>query len=246
MSDAPPASLHLTMPSDRRKRKRDRSAEHIPSAETEEKRRRIRQAGAMLFVERGVSGFGMSTLARQTKVSPSSMPYLYGKREELLADLVSRHVYELSQAVCAAYDATGTAAPRARLEAMLRGFLDAALADRHSHTLAMHALCALTERDRGEVRLRWRILFETLADPLLALAPACEENPRRVAMLAMAVAASVGNMLLWFDGAEELDRAEHAKRLATMLVAGVKGEPAGTCDRLGISCARAWLLLGDR
>jgi len=208
----------------------------------------------MLLVQRGVSGFGMESLARQTMVAPSAMPYLYKRREALLADLVSRHVHELNRAVCAADEATAPVAPRERLEAMLRAFLDAALADRPAHILSMHAQCSLFEREREAVRLRWRSLFETLAEPLLALAPAgsspaagsVEKDKRRAAMLAMAVAASVGNMLLWFDDAAALDRGEHVRRLTTMLVAGVQGDRAGTCDRLDMSCARAWLLLGDR
>jgi hypothetical protein len=121
-----------------------------------------------------------------------------------------------------------------------------ALADRHVHIVSIHALRALTERDREAVRLRWRILFETLADPLSALAPPSPDEPRHGAMLAMAVAASVANVMLWFDDAEQLDRAEHASRLAAMLIAGAKGGLAGTCDRLTLSCTRAWLLLGDR
>ncbi len=36
------------------------------------------------------------------------------------------------------------------------------------------------------------------------------------------------------------------RRAGAMLVAGVKGELAGMCDGLSISCARAWLLPGNR
>jgi AcrR family transcriptional regulator len=221
-------------------------ADYTPRPETALKRLRIRQSAALLFVEQGVLEVTMSAIARSTRVAPAAMSYYYGAREDLLADIVAEHVYALNQAVCAAYDTTSAADPRRRLEAMLRAFLDAAMADRHAHILSIHALCVLRDRDREAVRLRWRILFETLADPLSALAPPSPDGPRHGTMLAMAVAASVANVLLWFDDAEQMDRAEHAGRLAAMLVAGAKGVLAGTCDRLTISCARAWLLLGDR
>ena len=112
--------------------------------------------------------------------------------------------------------------------------------------LSVHGLCTLREPDLDSVKLRRRIMFETLGEPLAAFRAGPDDDPRPGAMLAMAVAASIANMLLWFDDAEQMDRTEHAQRLATMLIAGVKGSLAGTCDRMGISCARAWLLLGDR
>jgi AcrR family transcriptional regulator len=250
MSNAPPASLHLRIPTDRqpepRPRGRPPKSDYTPRPETELKRRQIRRTGAMLFAEQGVLEVSMSKIARRTRVNPNAMSYFYGTRQELLADIVAEHAYALNEAVCAAYDATSATDPRARLEAMLRAFLDTALADRHAHILSIHALCVLTERDREAVRLRWRILFETLADPLSALAPPLADEPRQGAMLAMAVVASVANVMLWFDEAEELDRGEHAARHAAMLVAGAKGGLAGTCEHLHMSCARAWLLLGDR
>ena len=250
MSDAPPASLHLRLPTDKRPAPRPRgrppSTEYTPRPETEDKRRNIRRAAAALFVERGLLEVSMSMLAKRSRIVPSSMTYFYNGRQELLADIVTEHLYALNQAVCDAFDATATAAPRARLEAMLRAFLDTALAEQDAHILSIHALCGLTERDRESVRLRWRILFETIAEPLAAFAPGAEADPRPGAMVAMAVASSVANVMLWFDDAEDMDRAEHASRLAGMMVAGAKGALAASCDSLHISCARAWLLLGDR
>jgi len=58
MSKDAPASLDEPIPAGRRKPKQVRVAEHSPSPEADERRQRIQQTGAMLLVQRGVSGFG--------------------------------------------------------------------------------------------------------------------------------------------------------------------------------------------
>jgi TetR/AcrR family transcriptional regulator, cholesterol catabolism regulator len=246
MNYKPPASLHLRLPTGpKRERRRVPGQDYAPRPETLERRRRIRRTAAALFVEGGVLAVNMSQVARQSRTNPTTISHYYGAREELLADIVHEHAYALSLAIATAYDATADAEPRVRLEAMLRGFIDAALADRHAHILSLHGLCALSERARADVWLRWHILIETLTDPLVALVPGLAEGKEPAMALALAGLASVANGLLWFDEAETMDRDEHARRVAAMLVAGAMGEPGGTCARPTMACARAWLAVGD-
>ncbi|MDR3536869.1 MAG: TetR/AcrR family transcriptional regulator [Acetobacteraceae bacterium] len=215
--------------------------------EAMEKRVYVRRMAAVALAQHGLGGMNLHALARAIHLPPSTLSYHYGTREELLGDLVADHLLELTQRVCAAFDASGEAPPAARMTAMLLALLDGIAADPHAHAVATHGSLALSARDREATSLRWQVLLSTLAEPLIASSPTLAERPRLAAALVQCVAGGCGDAQAWFAGLDGLDRGAQARRLAGMLLAGAGAErdghgPAGGCGGPSLACAQAWVL----
>jgi AcrR family transcriptional regulator len=197
---------------------------YVPRPETEAKRRHIREQAALLLSEKGLNRMSMTALGRAAHVPPASMVYHFGKREELLADIVNDHLYLLTQAVAAASDATCTAPPAVRLEAMIGALLDGAETQRPAHDLMVHGLTALLREDQDIARTRINVILAMVLEPLGALEPALDVNPALGQMIGMAVFFGMGDALAVSVQAGE--RARLSRRLASMLMAGVSRRAA--------------------
>jgi AcrR family transcriptional regulator len=193
--------------------------DYQPHRTTVEKRRRIRELAAMLFAEKGLHGMSMNALGRAARIPPASMIYHYGKREELLAEIVAEHLHSLNLSICAAADATAGQPAAARLHAMLKAALDDAANRHHAHMLSARGLCALARADQDDMRARIAVMIDTLAEPLLTDG-AC--GPGRTAVIKASVATVFAGIGEAADTARRAgaDRNDMARALAAMLIAG--------------------------
>lgn len=218
VSGDPPRRVHVTP----RPYGRPPVDRYTMRPETEQKRNRIRDVAAMLFAEQGLSGMSMTAIARVVHLAPRSMAYFYTRREELLADIVDEHLRTVLQAICAAHDAAATAEPAVRLERMLMEYLHEVRRDPHAHHVFVHALSALTERDRNAVMPRWSVIVQTLAGSLAEAVSWLSE--RGAEFLVATVLLGAGVALCRFDPEQVVELGEHARRLAAMLLAGAQEE----------------------
>lgn len=227
-----------------RKRRNRKKYPRLPPAQaSQQRRRRVIQAVMRKWAELGTIGTSIRTVALETGASPNNLHNLLGRREELLAEIMVNHVSLLSERVYAAAHATAGARTVVRLEAILVAFLTCATKEAEAHHLLHHALIGLAAPGREEVRRRYRLVLEVVAEPLRELAPAAQD--KRVMALALAAVGAMGDALLWFDPMAEMDVVGTAARLTTMLLAAV-GASGGLGPRPGCggpvaACARAWL-----
>lgn len=218
VSDDPPRGGHATP----RPYARAPADRYTMRPETEEKRNRIRDVAAMLFAEQGLSGMSMNAIARAVHLAPGAMAYFYGKREELLTDIIDEHLRAVLQAVCAAHDAAATAEPAMRLERMVVEYLREVRRAPHAHHAFVRALSALTERDRDVVMVRWSVIVQTLAG---SLAEAVSWLSERGAEFPVAtVVLGAGEALCRFDPQHVVELGAHAHCLTAMLLAGAQAE----------------------
>lgn len=187
-------------------------------SETVEKRHHIRGLAAALFAHNGLLGMSMTALGRVAGVPPASMAYHYGKREELLIEVVSQHLDLLARQVSAACDASAETSPETQIEDMCLAFLDTAQSQPDAHFVAVHALCAVSASDRRAMKARWASFAETLGEPLTRLSPMLAAHPKIATMLAMSLIFSSGDAFLAFDPQDEIDRPAFARRLAAGLI----------------------------
>jgi AcrR family transcriptional regulator len=206
-----------------------------------ESRRRILQAATVLWAEHGIIGDSLGLLAKRAGVSHATVYNQMGNREEMLTQILTDQVARLTQSVRAAADAAAEAPAAAKLEAMLLAYLTCVAANPRAQSLLQNGLGALPPHRRAGVRLRHRILLELLVEPLRQIWPSLD----RTLALALAAAGSVSDSLLWFDPQHQLDPQDTARRLTTMLLAGLhNAEDAGPrpgCGGPVAACARGWL-----
>jgi len=219
---------------------------YMPRPATVHNRLRVLEAATLLWAAQGIGGGSVRALSREAGVAPATINYVLGKRDEVLAEILGEHLDALSRRVCTAADANQAAPPALRLEALLTAYLEGIATAPHAHFLLQHALCSLSPRGREMVRGRYRVLLDLLGEPLVQLVP--EAKGSLVAALALAAVGAVGDALLWFEPAGEMEVRATARRLTTMLLAAVGSEigdgPRPGCGGPIQACARAWLAGG--
>src|SRR5580658_8367616 len=113
-----------------------------PRASTVERSREIREIAARYIAEHGLWKFSMLALARHLKCLLPTLCYYYKKREELISDIVLRHVETLRARTSLAMDEIKDDNPCNALHAFAREYLLVGLAEQDFHRL-MVAYAAL-------------------------------------------------------------------------------------------------------
>ena len=109
-----------------------------PRAATIERSREIREAAARLIAERGLWRFSMLALARRLNCLLPTLCYYYKKREELIADIVLRHVETLRTRTALAMEEAEDSLPAGEIHAFAREYLLVAIAEPDFHRLMVH------------------------------------------------------------------------------------------------------------
>ncbi|HET6196283.1 MAG TPA: TetR/AcrR family transcriptional regulator [Acetobacteraceae bacterium] len=199
------------------------AASATPVEESRARRQDIRRAAAQMIAERGVLKATMQGVGRAVKLRGSSLYHYYATREALFAEIMLEHLHALGLKVCAAFDATETAGPRQRLEAMIAAFLDAALAERNEHRLTLRSGDVLNEDKRHAVRVRTRSLVDLFGEVLALAVP--DAAPAAVQVAAMSLVAAMSCAALWFHQDGEVAVADYARMLALMAMSGAAADP---------------------
>src|ERR1700734_4550417 len=94
-----------------------------PRPTTIERSREIREIAARYIAENGLWRFSMLSLAKHLNCLLPTLCYYYKKREELISDIVLRHVETLRARTSLAMDETGDEGPAGELHAFAREYL---------------------------------------------------------------------------------------------------------------------------
>jgi AcrR family transcriptional regulator len=148
---------------------------YTPRSSTAERSREIREIAARYIAERGLWKFSMLALARHLKCLLPTLCYYYKKREELITDIVLRHVETLRSRAGLAIDGAAEETPTGKLRAFAREYLLVALAEREAHKLTVIYGDLAGPEDGEPFYARWELLREVVERLLAASAP---EMPR--------------------------------------------------------------------
>ncbi|HJS86143.1 MAG TPA: TetR/AcrR family transcriptional regulator, partial [Acetobacteraceae bacterium] len=175
----------------------------------------IRKEGARLFAEYGVGAVGLGRVADALGMSKAALQGYYANRRDLLLDMLDEHLFELNEAVGAAFDAR-PAGP-SRLEAVVAAWLDHVAADPHAHRTLHFSAHLLPPEQREAVSLKHRICLETAYLALTGAAPALAERPDLTEPLLGTMRALLDDPTTWPEPESLEDRTRRARRATGMM-----------------------------
>jgi AcrR family transcriptional regulator len=170
-----------------------------PRASTVERSREIREIAARYIAEHGLWKFSMLALARHLKCLLPTLCYYYKKREELITDIVLRHVETLRSRTGLAIDEAAEETPTGELRAFAREYLLVALAERDFHRLTVIYADLAGPADGEPFHVRWESLREVVECRLTAHAPALKGKPETARALSRALLDTLSGATAWLE-----------------------------------------------
>ncbi len=170
-----------------------------PRPSTIERSRDIREIGARFIAEHGLWRFSMLALARQLNCLLPTLCYYYKKREELIADIVLRHVETLRTRTGLAMDETDDETAAGELRAFAREYLLVALAEQDFHRLMVGFPSLTGPVDARDYMVRWESLREMVETRLTAHAPILAGKPETARSLSRALMDCLSGAALWLE-----------------------------------------------
>jgi len=162
---------------------------------SEERRRRLLDAGLDLFGTRGYAATTIEALCAAARLNPRYFYAEVDSREALLRAVYDRHVEEVRQAVLAAI-AAAPPDPRGRLTVALRAFVDGSLADERAARVNYFEMIGVSpdlERRRREVLGAYADL---VADQVAAIEPPILPPGADLRMSAVALVSATDGLII--------------------------------------------------
>lgn len=182
----------------------------------EEKRALIVEAAARLFAEKGFDGASLADLAEACATSKSLIYHYYASKEEILYDLMRRHVDELLAA--AETGAAGGGDPRSALRAFARGLLRKYAGAAARQKVLLYDLARLPPRLREDIVARERRLVAR-AEAIIARAAPEGADRSRIRASAMLFFGMLNWTPNWFRPSGAMSRDELADLAADTALA---------------------------
>jgi AcrR family transcriptional regulator len=170
-----------------------------PRPSTVERSREIREIAARYIAEHGLWRFSMLSLAKHLNCLLPTLCYYYKKREELISDIVLRHVETLRARTCAAMDGTEDGTPAAELHAFAREYLLVGLAEQDFHRLMTQYSGLAGPIDGNSYNLRHEALREMVERRLTAHAPGLAGKPEAARALSRAMLDALSGAAIWLE-----------------------------------------------
>src|SRR5277367_2603150 len=148
-----------------------------PRPSTVERSREIREIAARYIAVHGLWRFSMLSLAKHLNCLLPTLCYYYKKREELISDIVLRHVETLRARTGLAMDEAEHDRPAGELHAFAREYLLAGLAEQDFHRLMVGYAELAGPSDGLPFITRRETLRQMVEGRLIAHAPALGEKP---------------------------------------------------------------------
>jgi len=199
---------------------------YTPDPGTWMKRREILGAAARLADEEGIWRLSVRAVAKSMHLVGPTLSYYFPNREAMVAEIVTEHLYTLTQRVGDAIDGAAEGGPAAELEAFATAFLTLALTERHEHRLMIRSGDVLPARDRRGVGLRWAILRELVEERLVGAVPALADRSEAARALAMGLLSALSGAALWDQPGGETAVRDLAAVLVGAALAGAAGQLA--------------------
>jgi AcrR family transcriptional regulator len=148
-----------------------------PRPTTIERSREIREVAARYITEHGLWRFSMLALAKHLNCLLPTLCYYYKKREELITDIVLRHVETLHARTSLAMDEAGDESPAGELHAFAREYLLVGLAEQDFHRLTVSYAALAGPAEGRPFTARRESLREMVEFRLTAHAPGLAGKP---------------------------------------------------------------------
>ena len=177
----------------------DIRAGYRPRLATIERSREIREIAAHYIAEHGVWRFSMLSLARHLNCLLPTLCYYYKKREELIADIVLRHIETLRARAGLAMDESQDESPAGEIRAFAREYLLAALAEQDFHRLMAGFAGLAGPADAHAFLLRREALREMVETRLTAHAPVLAGKPATAQALSRALLDTLSGAAIWME-----------------------------------------------
>jgi AcrR family transcriptional regulator len=186
-----------------------------------ERRERLLDAGLELFGTLGYQATTIEAICAEAHVHPRYFYEEFGGREELLGAVYDRHVDAVMRKVSAATEAAGRNS-RSRLEAGLREFVTATLADERAARVNYFEIVGVSPELEARRRAVLRDYAEMIAARARALSQPRQPTAERMAdarLIAVAfVGATDGLLIDWLTNAKRGDRDELVATLISIFV----------------------------
>jgi AcrR family transcriptional regulator len=170
-----------------------------PRPSTIERAREIREIAARYITRNGLWRFSMLSLARHLNCLLPTLCYYYKKREELITDIVLRHIEALRTRTALAMDESEDGSPASELHAFAREYLLVGLAEQDFHRL-MVGFAELAGPEDAKVFIgRRESLREMVESRLTAYAPALAGKPDTARALSHAMLDTLSGAAMWLE-----------------------------------------------
>ena len=170
-----------------------------PRPATIERSREIREIAARYIAKYGLWRFSMLSLAKHLNCLLPTLCYYYKKREELVADIVLRHVETLRARTGLAMDEVEDGSPANELQAFAREYLLVALAEQDFHRLMLGYADLAGPYDGKPFIARRESLREIVEARLTAHAPALAGKPDTARALSRAMLDTLSGAATWLE-----------------------------------------------
>jgi AcrR family transcriptional regulator len=158
-----------------------------PRPTTIERSREIREIAARYIAENGLWRFSMLSLAKHLNCLLPTLCYYYKKREELITDIVLRHVETLRIRTGLAMDECKDESPACELHAFAREYLLVGLAEQDFHRLMVGYADLAGQVDGKPFITRHEALRQIVEGRLTAYAPGLAARPETARALSRAM-----------------------------------------------------------
>jgi AcrR family transcriptional regulator len=170
-----------------------------PRPTTIERSREIREIAARYITENGLWRFSMLSLAKHLNCLLPTLCYYYKKREELITDIVLRHVETLRCRTALAMDETKDDNPATELHAFAREYLLVGLAEQDFHRLMLGYADLAGPEDGKPFLLLRESLRDMVGGKLMAHARGLAGKPETARALSYAMLDSLSGAALWLE-----------------------------------------------
>jgi TetR/AcrR family transcriptional regulator len=188
------------------------------AADYDEKRRLLLHACADLFARQGYDRTSINDIAAACNVSKALIYHYYPNKEQLLVDIIRRHLADLLETVEAAVRKSDQAG---RLRAIVHALLEAYRDADALHKIQVNELSRLPEESQAELKAVERQLVTIFSEALAHAVPAFGDSP-----LLKPVTMSLFGMLnwhyMWFRPGGSLSREAYADLATNLILAGAR------------------------
>ena len=170
-----------------------------PRPTTIERSREIREIAARFIAEQGIWRFSMLSLAKHLNCLLPTLCYYYKKREELITDIVLRHMETLRARTGLAMDESEDDSPAGELHAFAREYLLVGLAEQDFHRLMAGYAGLAGPVDGKPYVLRRESLREMVESRLTTHSPSLAGKPETARALSHAMLDALSGAVLWLE-----------------------------------------------
>jgi len=186
----------------------------------DDKRLAILARSAELFAESGYDRTSMTDIADACGISKGLFYHYYRNKEQLLFDMLARHLLRCRDAVDEANDRR--MAPETRLCGMVSALLMVYADADALHKVQMNDLAILPAAQQEELKAIEREIVERIAATLAEINPALGRNRRLLKPVTMSLLGMVNWHHTWFRPDGPLTREAYAGLATRLIVAGVR------------------------